>query len=318
MKNIFNKLETKVDKKEIDGFKELLNEMREELSRLIEAAKDQSLDLGRLKDRIELLEAKIANFAKELEKLRNITPKGSGLGIDEQEWENIKTRVDALKREVEKILRELRDLSDLKNLRKLIMELQKALENKLDRDEFEKWKAANDFSQIINGMLKKFADKNEMLRALKKLEERILALEKALYDMQGNVGSADDALLAKKPLGGWSCASCQKDLINLEGMKVQYYPWAKLPQRDPAERIAKVGQGFSRMLSMLKPEMVDKSPHAGLMKKAYNKDSIEEEDTKPMGRSQTQGSGIGAEFRRPNTANVLPHIQQRVFLYVIL
>jgi len=30
-----------------------------------------------------------------------------------------------------------------------------------------------------------------------------------------NMGHEDDAMFAKKPLGGWSCASCEKNLINL-------------------------------------------------------------------------------------------------------
>ena len=29
------------------------------------------------------------------------------------------------------------------------------------------------------------------------------------------MGHEDDAMFAKKPLGGWSCASCEKNLINL-------------------------------------------------------------------------------------------------------
>ena len=105
-----------------------------------------------------------------------------------------------------------------------------------------------------------------MMRALKKLENRIAVLEERLQDGNNN-DLGEDALLAKKPLGGWSCASCQKDLINIEGMKVQYYPWAKLPLRSPTDRIAKVGQGFSRMLSMLKPDMITKSQQIGVLKR---------------------------------------------------
>ena len=61
-------------------------------------------------------------------------------------------------------------------------------------------------------------------------------------------------MLTKKPFAGLACASCEKDLTNMYGRKVEYMPWHKLPLRDPAERIAKVGQGFSKMLSMIKPE----------------------------------------------------------------
>lgn len=68
----------------------------------------------------------------------------------------------------------------------------------------------------------------------------------------------DDAMFTKKPLGGTSCASCAKDVVDLYGKKVEYLPWGKLPFRDPSERIARVGQGFSKMLSMLNPDHVSK------------------------------------------------------------
>ena len=47
-------------------------------------------------------------------------------------------------------------------------------------------------------------------------------------------------MFAKKPLGGWSCASCEKNLINLQGQQAEYNPWGRLPLKDPNERISKV------------------------------------------------------------------------------
>jgi hypothetical protein len=62
----------------------------------------------------------------------------------------------------------------------------------------------------------------------------------------------------KKHLCGYSCASCEKDLTNLQGKKVEFMPWGKLPFRDPSERIARVGQGFSKMLSMINPDQLSR------------------------------------------------------------
>ena len=155
-----------------------------------------------------------------------------------------------------------------------------------------------------------------MQRALKNLEGRIAALEEYLKDKIPNEG-ADDALLSKKPLG-WSCASCQKNLINIEGMRVQYYPWAKLPQRNPAERIARVGQGFSWMLSMIKPKIVNKSGY--VKKKGFDEEqqfTIEEEEARPMGRSHGNGFTIGAEITRPNTTNIGPR-RRKVIQSIII
>ena len=99
--------------------------------------------------------------------------------------------------------------------------------------------------------IKKFADKNETKRALKYLEKLIKESETVKIVKDG-----DDAMLAKKPLGGWSCASCQKDLEKLMGKIAPYQAWNKMPYRDPADRIARSGPGFSRMLATVQPDML--------------------------------------------------------------
>jgi len=69
----------------------------------------------------------------------------------------------------------------------------------------------------------------------------------------------DDAMFTKKPLRGWSCASCEKNIVNLQGSIAEFQPWGKLPFHDPSERIAKYGAGFSKILAMSKPG--DPLPH---------------------------------------------------------
>ena len=51
----------------------------------------------------------------------------------------------------------------------------------------------------------------------------------------------DEAMFNRKHLCGFSCASCEKDVTNLYGKKVDFMPWHKMPLRDPTERIARVG-----------------------------------------------------------------------------
>ena len=74
----------------------------------------------------------------------------------------------------------------------------------------------NDF---VKALTKQLADKNDTKKALKLLERQL----KNLYDlfmskngMQGHMHEhEDDAMFTKKPLGGMSCASCEKDIVNL-------------------------------------------------------------------------------------------------------
>ena len=111
----------------------------------------------------------------------------------------------------------------------------------------------NRLNDIVAALTKQFADKAETKKALKLLERQL----KNLYDLfmtKGGNPTDEDAMLNKKHLCGYSCASCEKDLVNLYGKKVEFMPWGKLPFRDPSERIARVGQGFSKMLSMINPD----------------------------------------------------------------
>ncbi len=327
IKDIYARLDKKADKKELDDLLDILKKLREELAKLREQTDANTSDLLKFRGRLELIESKLAQLMKLLNELsgrmdklgaprKDDRPQSilsqatmSGPKIEEDEWNEIKKTAEWIKRELADLAKEVESLKDL---RKRVNTLEGLMDTKLDRDEFEKWRLNNDINQILSGLLKKFADRNEMLKLLKKLENRILILEE-MMSKEGQMDNADNAMFAKKPLGGWSCASCQKDLVNIEGLKVQYYPWAKMPQRNPAERIAKVGQGFSRMLSMLKPELITKSQQVGvLQRKGFYEDdprmAEEEEPARPMARTHGQGFMPTSDPKRPNTANAFPNI----------
>ena len=109
-------------------------------------------------------------------------------------------------------------------------------------------------SALLQALQNKFADKSEVKKALKALEKQLKNLYDLIMNMKPGGGTEQDAMFSKKPLGGFSCASCAKGLTNLQGQIAEFYPWSKLPFRDPNERIARYGAGFSKMLSMLRPE----------------------------------------------------------------
>lgn len=257
------------------------NSLRELLKRFeFKADKEDVAKLSgatsELKERVDKMEKAMVQFEKEFARnsLNEISNNSttinqtSDFSITEKEWNDCRTLLEKLNADNDKILLDLQSLQPLKDKFTL---LHARLETKMDRDEFSRWAAENDLSQILSGVVKKFADRNEMLRALKKLEKRLVLLEEVMHSED----NAESAMLAKKPLGGWSCASCQKEIVNLEGVRTQYYPWAKFPQRHPTERIAKVGQGFSRMLAMIKPEEASHSQRVVLHKK-YEEDFKEE------------------------------------------
>lgn len=48
-------------------------------------------------------------------------------------------------------------------------------------------------------------------------------------------------MFTKRPYGPVNCASCEKDIVNLQGRQADYLSWKKMPFREPTERIARYG-----------------------------------------------------------------------------
>ena len=53
----------------------------------------------------------------------------------------------------------------------------------------------------------------------------------------------EGAIFIKKPLGGYSCASCEKDINDLNSLinqQPEYANWNKFPVKESTDRIPKV------------------------------------------------------------------------------
>ena len=103
------------------------------------------------------------------------------------------------------------------------------------------------FQEMLQSVHDRFVTKEDFNRRLGILSKKI----KELYDLlsgQNLNGSDETAMLSKKQIGPMACASCEKNLVNLEALQADYTAWRKLPFRDPSERIARYGPGFSRIL----------------------------------------------------------------------
>ena len=80
-------------------------------------------------------------------------------------------------------------------------------------------------NEIVKALTKQLADKNDTKKALKLLERQLKNLYDLFLSRAGHNENEDDAMFTKKPLGGMSCASCEKDIINMYGKKVDFLPW---------------------------------------------------------------------------------------------
>jgi hypothetical protein len=106
---------------------------------------------------------------------------------------------------------------------------------------------------------RKYADKNETSKNIKYLDSQIKHITEVYIK---KMEKGDNWLIASKPMGGFKCASCESYLGDLNENN-QHLPWNKIPNRDPSERLYRVGNGFSRMLQMLNIDNVDKNDEMG-------------------------------------------------------
>ena len=107
--------------------------------------------------------------------------------------------------------------------------------------------------ELVKACNLKFADKNECLKNFKHIEEqlkKILFLLKKRNEQNGE-GDANNWLLAKKPINGYSCASCESYIGDLSNDIKKYIPWNRLPLRDSNENLYRMGSGYSKMLQMI-------------------------------------------------------------------
>lgn len=67
-----------------------------------------------------------------------------------------------------------------------------------------------------------------------------------------------DPMLTTKPFGHLYCGSCEKAVTkNFSGNRAEYTNWRHLPFKEPNERIANYGKGFSLMLKNLRSSSGD-------------------------------------------------------------
>lgn len=154
---------------------------------------------------------------------------------NEEEFNRIKKEINKLKDNLSQVMNTINkkaDMIELTNLRNGLLE-------KLE--------------ELARACNLKFADKNECLKNFKHIEEQ---LKKILFllkkrNEQGGEGDANNWLLAKKPINGYSCAACESYLGDLSNDIKKHVPWNRLPLRETSDNLYRMGSGYSKMLQMI-------------------------------------------------------------------
>jgi flagellar biosynthesis regulator FlbT len=138
----------------------------------------------------------------------------------------------------------------IEEFRRVINEFTEIVKYKAGENDLKNFEALvmNKIEELKINCGKKFADKIDTSKSLKYLDAQIKYISEIFVK---RVDKSDSWLLAKKPVGGFSCASCESYIGELKS-KGDYVAWNKYPQREKTyDKNYRVGNGFSRMLKML-------------------------------------------------------------------
>ena len=103
---------------------------------------------------------------------------------------------------------------------------------------------------------KKFADHLDTSKTFKYLEQQIKFITQVFIK---KMEKGENWLLSKKPINT-VCASCESYIGELKDTGT-YIPWNKYPNKDPNDKLYRLGNGFSKMLQMIK---IDENEKKGI------------------------------------------------------
>jgi len=257
--NINNNLMNKVGQQEFkeirDNFAQfvsVINFVKENLSQLQEDHKKLEDDYGVLKRKIDNLAnlLKLKSTDDIIRDKENLSSKQLIFDISSSSKYLDLSVFNEFKSQISKELDGLKfAITDLKVIIDDILNRMKSKVEEKDIKELELFLIGK-IEELKSACNKKFADKNELEKNLKYLDgqiKQIIEVHIKKFD------KGDNWLLAKKPLEGFSCASCEAYIGDLKENN-DYISWNKYPMRDPNDKLYRMGNGFSKMLQCLNLE----------------------------------------------------------------
>lgn len=268
------RIESSIQKKSLDNLKD-------QLIRILEDKSDQD-ELQTMKKKIEVILTSL-QIVKDLEKKIQIQSKNQ---FDPTKYVDLPLFND-YRMGIGKDISNLNN--NLENLKLLIQDLiNNTISNKAS---FKDLKVLEDsvlskLEDLKLASIKKFSDKIETNKNFKYLDQQI---RHYMENAPKKLEKSESWLLAKKPLGGHLCASCEAYIGDLND-STQYVPWNRYPSKDPNDKLYRIGNGFSKMLQMVSIENggvntkdgVDKNTSANYnsIQEFYKENKIEREINK--------------------------------------
>jgi hypothetical protein len=169
--------------------------------------------------------------------------------------------------------------------------------------------------EMRNVIAKTFAEKNEVNRHVKYLETQIKHVMDYAMNAKGKANTNvndNNWLIAKKPINGHLCASCETYIGDLNNSSTSYVPWNKIPNKDTGDKLYRMGTGFSKMLQMVNVDQNTNSinnttmlvsPRNAITDRKHN-DNIQQSDTHI--KEDNNNNQYASTLKESNS---LPHIK---------
>ncbi len=182
-----------------------------------------------------LFREKVEN-ADELENIKNIS------FVSQDEFEKHKIKSDE---EFNRIWEEIN------NLKKLYDEIYNNLNNKSTLEDLEKMRdlILKKIEELFNNQNKQLNNNSYLVQNLQDHFKQLLELLSEREDQEKS-----NWLITKKPINGFSCASCETFIGDLKTDKNKHIYWNKLPRKEReglGETFGRIGNGYSRLLQMV-------------------------------------------------------------------
>ena len=266
------------------------NNMRDMIDRVQDISNKNMKDLSFFLRKIESLSATVLAMKEALETLSGMKQENI---LDATQFLEVSAFQEYMKKYSKDKDKFERNIDEI---RRLFKDIAEAFNKKADGEDMK------NFELLINNKIEelklmsgnKFADKIDTGKTLKYLDTQIKYLTEIFVK---KTDRNDNWLIAKKPIGGHACASCEAYLGDLKE-KGDFVAWNKYPQREK-DKNYRVGNGFSRMLNMLNMDI--KNTFDGLKENNYESD--DESKFYESGRMKTSPANFNISNNNGNTSN---------------
>jgi hypothetical protein len=246
VKSELNKLNDMIDNKvnsgEFHDLKETVNSMNYQINYTKDTL-SQVLEDRKVINDVNWIRKKVESLASSMLTMKNVDDTSASLAAHNKQipLDSSKYLEQMIFTEFQKgYNRELDGLrKDIDEIKRLIDDVVVALKPKAsDKDlkNLEEYLVTK-LEELRLNSNKKFADKVETQKNVKYIDAQV----KHIIDVYiKKMEKGDNWLIAKKPVNGFACASCESYIGDLQDKTSDYLPWNKYPIRDPNEKAYRV------------------------------------------------------------------------------